>query len=197
LAPPQCTQRMMVLSKLIPFFEERMKPQTIVTHAKMPFKITTFCRQQTALHLRDKHDRHWWWGFSDQSPLCRERCYVYPLLLCQLPDPHRTQYVCTYPQTARTMRSALWCYTWSLHRNLATGLSRILSTVSHLVWRFMHKFNLPMLVDIKLYSFYTSLYMGRSPHSFAGLPVAHPVPILSPQVWTTDSYFLVATDPLV
>jgi len=60
----------------------------------------------------------------------------------------------------------------------------------------MHKFNLPMLVDIKLYSFYTTLYMGRNPHSFAELPVAHPVSILPPRVWTRDSYFLVATDQL-
>ena len=54
-----------------------------------------------------------------------------------------------------------------------------------------------MLVDIKLYSFYTKLYMGRNPYSLAELPVAHPVSTLSPQVWTTDSYFLVATDPLL
>jgi len=38
--------------------------------------------------------------------------------------------------------------------------------------------------------------MGRNPHSFAELPVAHPVSILPPRVWTRDSYFLVATDQL-
>ena len=137
-------------------------------------------------------------AFWYQSPLYRERsmCTIQPLLLCQLPDPHRTLYVCLYYQIAWTMRPALWYYTWPLHRNLATGFSRILATVSYLVWRFMHKFNFPMLVNIKLCSFYTIVYMGRNPHSLAELPVAHPVSILSPQAWKTDSYFLVATYPL-
>ena len=62
----------MVLSTLTTFFEQRMK-HTIVTHATMPFKITIFCRQQTALHRRNKHDRHCWCEFWHQFPLCRER----------------------------------------------------------------------------------------------------------------------------
>jgi len=49
---------MMVLSKLIPFFEQRMKPHTIVTRAAMPFKISHFM-PTTALHLRNKHDHLW------------------------------------------------------------------------------------------------------------------------------------------
>jgi len=90
-----------------------------------------------------------------------------------------------------------WHYTRSWFHNLTTCLSWILATVSH----FLH----PILGDLKVYNFLyhtkvynfcITLYMGRNPHSLAGLPYVHPTSVFSPHVRTVHWRFLMVTDTL-
>lgn len=46
-------QQMVVLSRLIPFFEKWMNPHTGIIHKEMSLKMYTFSRQQMALDPRD------------------------------------------------------------------------------------------------------------------------------------------------
>jgi len=112
---------------------------------------------------------------------------------CENDHPCKSATCDGWPHFYRTSRFP-WYYTWSQCHNLATSLSLILVTVSHLVPCFLCKFNLPMLANLKLNSFCIILYMDRNPHWLADLPAVHPTPILSPQVWTIHCNSLVATD---
>lgn len=103
-APPQCTKHMMVLSKLLPFFEKWMNPNIFIIHKVMPLKITILCWQQMALYLRKRHDGNWWCSCWDQSLPCQECCmcvYHPPLTVvrrCDKYPPYPTPlYVWLHP----------------------------------------------------------------------------------------------------
>jgi len=66
-------------------------------------------------------------------------------------------------------------YSRPLLYDVASSLSWTWSQfLPYMVLCFLCQFRLPMLADLKLYSFYTSLYVGRNPHSLAELPACPP-----------------------
>jgi hypothetical protein len=98
----------------------------------------------------------------------------------------------TFTETANSYDIILGHYSY----NFATHVPWILATESHLVVRFMCKFNLPMLADIKGCIVFVSYckWARTSFNSRTFCPInLHPFPHL----WATDLNFLVATDSLM
>jgi hypothetical protein len=89
LVPLQFMKQVMVLSKLIPFVEKWMNPQTVAIRKEMPFKITTFLLTTYGAGF----SKETWWQLVVWLPRA-------------LSPPPGTLYVCSYPQTARPLGSA-------------------------------------------------------------------------------------------